>query len=83
MRGRILWSFLTKSIIVDLRHVDDIILEPEDTRTADATAHSSCNSSSAKPTIADLWHAQSKMQGSRLLFIILLLVRIITEEKDC
>ena len=82
MRGRILWSFLRKSI-VDLRHVDDIILEPEDTRTADATTHFSCNSSSAKPTIADLWHAQSKMQGSRLLFIILLLVRIITEEKDC
>jgi hypothetical protein len=35
--GRILWSFLRKSI-VDLRHIDDIILEVGDTCAADAAA---------------------------------------------
>jgi hypothetical protein len=40
-------------------------LSLENTCTADATAHSPYDSSSAKPIIADLWHTGSRMQNSR------------------
>lgn len=53
MRGRILWSFLRKSI-VDLRHIDDIILEVGDTCAADAAAQFHTTFSPAKPITADL-----------------------------
>jgi hypothetical protein len=85
MRGRILWSFLTKSIIVDLRHVDDIILEPEDTCTRGWYGSLSIELLISQAYIcgifADLWHVGSEMQNRNCSSLFRCACR--KEKKDC